>query len=110
MSVGWPPTRRYAGIDPEIRARLHRRARRRATRDSQFSRSQPTEWRPNEVRNPHGILDDYFTHDTAWEFIARLLEGGEDVEVINLNSPPGAVGYVMNVELEPNMPRLYIKL
>ena len=30
--------------------------------------------------------------------------------MINLNTPPGSVGYVMNVELEPNMPKLYIKL
>ena len=110
MSVGWPSARRHAVIDGETQDRLARRARRRATRDSQFSRSRPTDWRPTEVRNPRGVLDDHFTPDTARDFIASLLEDGEDVEVIDLHTPPGAIAYVMCVELEPNMPKVYIKL
>lgn len=110
MSVGWPPARRCGGIDSETRDRLALRARRRATRSSKFSRERPTDWRPTEVRNPRGVLDEFFTNDTAWDFIASRLEDGQDVEVIDLNSPPGAVGYVMRVEIEPNLPKLYIKL
>ena len=110
MSVGCPSARRHAGIDRETRDRWARRARRRAARDSQFSRSRPTDWRPTEVRNPRGVLDDHFTPDTAWAFIASLLEDGEDVEVIDRNKPLGAIAYVMCVELEPNMPKSYINL
>ena len=110
MSAGWPPARRHAGIDRETRDRLARRARRRATRDSQFSSSRPTDWRPTEVRNPRGVFDDHFTPEPPWDFIPSLLEDGQDVEVIDLHTPPGAIAFVMCVELEPNIPKVYIKL
>ena len=40
----------------------------------------------------------------------ELLEKGHPIEPITLKKPPGAKGYVMKVELEPNTPKLYIKL
>jgi hypothetical protein len=62
------------------------------------------------VRNPDGVLDRYFTSLTAWELIATRLEDGEEVEVIELRKPKGAKGYVMRIDLGPEIPRLYVKL
>ena len=55
-------------------------------------------------------IDTHFTDSTAWEFIARRLECGEDVEVIELDKPKGAKGYVMTIALQPGVPALYVKL
>lgn len=71
-----PRKRRSAGIDYETRNRLASRARRRATRDHQFSLLRPTDWRPTTVRNHWGVLDEDFTPYTAWEFVASRLEDG----------------------------------
>ena len=75
-----------------------------------FTRDRPTDWRPTEVRNPNGVLDPYFTRSTAWDFIASRLEAGEAVEVIELQQPAGAMGYVMKIDLGLGLPELYVKL
>ncbi len=93
-----------------IRRELIVLARRRHARTSQFSRNRPTDWRPDQVRNPHGILDRYFTKAGAWEFIAARLEVGHPVEIVELRKPPGAKGYVMKIDIEPDQPQLYVKL
>ena len=98
------------GIDEATRRQLVILARRPRARSSEFSRERPTDWRPNQVRNPNGILDRHFTDLTAWELIAERLEAGEEVEVIELRKPPGARGYVMRIHLESDLPELYIKL
>ncbi len=85
-------------------------ARRVNARISIFSQDRPTKWRPNEVRNPDGVLDTHFTESTAWELIATRLENGEEVEVIELNQPKGAKGYVMLIDLGSDVPDLYVKL
>ena len=79
-------------------------------RTSVFTRERPSDWRPGQVRNPNGILDDHFTDSTAWELIAERLEAGEHVEVIDLRQPRGARGYVMRIDLGPELPKLYVKL
>lgn len=74
-----------------------------------------------QERSAHGVAADYgseprrgmapfFTATTAWEFIASRLEAGEEVEVINLRKPPGSKGYVMKIDLELGLPKLYVKL
>lgn len=75
-----------------------------------FSKAQPTDWRPGQVRNPDGILDTHFTDAAAWEFIASTLENGHPVEVVELRKPAGATGYVMKIDIEPERPQLYVKL
>ena len=56
------------------------------------------------------MLDTHFTPSTAWELIATRLENGEEVEVIELNQPRGAKGYVMLIDLGSDVPDLYVKL
>ena len=85
-------------------------ARRSRSRTTAFSRDRPTDWRPGDVRNPGGVLDTHFTDSTAWAFIASRLASGEEVQVIELHAPKGAKGYVMKIDLEPDMPALYVKL
>ena len=86
------------------------RARRSRTRTATSTVKRPTKWPPTEVCNPDGWLDTHFTVTTAREFIATKLEEGEPVEVIELNRPKGAKGYVMKIELRPGEPKLYMKL
>ena len=56
------------------------------------------------------MLDTYFTNAAAWKFIASKLEGGHPVEVMELQKPAGAKGYVMKIYIEPGQSRLYVKL
>ena len=98
------------GIDEATRHQLAILARRPHARTSAFSRERPSDWCPNQVRNPDGILDTYFTDSTAWRLIAERLEAGEEVEVIELTQPRGARGYVMRIDLGSDLPELYIKL
>lgn len=100
----------HAGIDDETRRQLVSLARSPRARKSQFNPSQPTDWRPGQVRNPDGVLDMYFTSLTAWDLIATRLEEGEEVDVIELRQPKGAKGYVMRIDLGPEVPKLYVKL
>lgn len=99
-----------AGIDEETRHQLVVLARRSAARITVFRRDRPTDWRPGKVRNPDGLLDTHFTDASAWELIATRLEHGEEVRVIELQMPKGAKGYVMTIDLGPNVPALYVKL
>ena len=109
MGVGRSPNS-HSGIDEAMRWQLVTLARRVNARISTFSQDRPTKWRPNEVRNPDGVLDTHFTESTAWELIATRLENGEEVEVIELNQPKGAKGYVMLIDLGSDVPDLYVKL
>lgn len=97
-------------IDDSTRHQLVVLARRSNARVTEFSPARPTDWRPGEVRDPAGTLWLYFTRTSAWELIADLLEGGHDVETVELRKPPGAKGYVMKIDLESNKPPLYVKL
>lgn len=85
-------------------------ARRSNSRVTEFHPDRPTKWCPGQVRNPDGVLDSYFTDISAWEFVAAMLENGHPVEVMRLDKPPGAKGYVMKIDIEPDKPKLYIKL
>ena len=95
-------------IDDSTRRLLVQRVRSRKSRTKEFHLDRPVDWRPGEVRNPNGILDLCFTDITAWGFIADRLEDGETVEVVPLRKPKGARGYVMKVELGPEV--VYVKL
>ena len=77
---------------------------------TEFRRNRPTVWQPDQVRNPNGVLDQYFNDETAWELIAQKLEEGHPVEEIELKKPPGKKGYEMKIQLEPDQPLLYVKL
>ena len=97
-------------IDSETRHQLALLARRSRARSNDFSAYRPTDWRPNQVRNPNGQLDGYFTDLTAWNLVAERLEQGEEVDVIDLHQPKGAKGYVMMIDLGPMEPMVYVKL
>lgn len=95
-------------IDDSTRRELAVLARRPRARQTEFSPARPTVWQPRQVCNPDG--DFPFTDAGAWDLIASKLESGLDVEVITLENPPGATGYVMKIELESTAPTLYVKL
>lgn len=97
-------------IDEATRRHLVVLARRKDARITAFSRDRPTDWRPGQVRNPAGLLDTHFTDAAAWELIASRIEDGHALEIVRLDQPPGATGYVMKVDLAPGQPQLYVKL
>ena len=66
----------------------------------------PRDWRPHEVLNP---LDGQpFTDAGAWEYIAELLEQGQELEESLQDQPAGVTAYVMQVALPDRT--LYIKV
>ena len=83
---------------------------RRGARTSEFTTASPIDWRPGQVPNPEGLLLPYFDDRSAWELIASRLESGHDVQTITLEQPPGKTGYVMEIDLNPGRPLLYVKL
>ena len=99
-------------LHPETRRELTLLARRGSARIVKFDPAAPSDWRPDQVRNPDGVLDPYFTDTTAWEFIATKLEEMHPVEIIELEKPPGKKGYVMKIDIGPGSktPQLYVKL
>ena len=110
MSASRSAGKRLQGVDEATRGQLVRAARNARTRTTAFTSQRPTDWQPTQVRNPDGILDEYFTDAAAWEFIATRLEAGEEVEVIPLRKPRGAKGFVMKIKLQSDRPKLYVKL
>lgn len=99
-----------AGIDEAIRRQLIVLARRPGAHIAEFRPGRPIDWRPRQVRNPNGRLDTHFTNATAWKLIADRLERGQEVTIIELDQPKGAKGYVMSIDLGPDVPCLYVKL
>ena len=107
---GDPKQASFVSIDAETRRQLIVLARRKRARVVEFTPSRPSEWRPGEVANPQGVFDDYFTTQSAWEFIASKLQEEHEVEVVSLRQPPGAKGYVMHIEAEAGHPPVYVKI
>ena len=59
------------------------------------------------MRDPHS--GEVFTERGAWHFIADVLENGHPVDAVVLENPQGKTGYVMLVDIGPDVPKLYIK-
>ena len=97
-------------ISKEIRHQLSVLARRSKSRETAFTKSTPTDWRPQTVRNPSSHLGMAFSEAEAWELITTKLEEGHSVETITLDQPKGKIGYVMKICLTKDSPSLYVKL
>lgn len=98
------------GIDIAIRKELIALARRADARKVDWSPTSPTVWQPSTVRNPNGILDQYFTTSSAWEFIAEQLEAGCEVTTVELRKPLGKKAYVLKIKVDANTPMIYVKV
>src|SRR5437867_7651283 len=83
-------------------------AGRKESRVVGWSKGMPSEWNPEQVKNPES--GHYFTLNGAWQFIADLLLAGQPLEEITLTEPPGKLAYVMRVKLESGSPEVYIKV
>lgn len=95
-------------VSAEIRSLLARYARKRGTRDTQFTRERPTKWRPSEVTDPK--TNEPFTQDSSWELVVDLLEKNHELKMVILRKPKDKKGYVMKVCLKEGDPHVYIKL
>lgn len=83
-------------LDPEaIRREAAILARRRRARTTEFRRDSPCDWRPMTVMNPEDGQP--FTSESAWMFIADLLDAGHPMECVELQQPAGKPGYVLIV-------------
>src|SRR5580700_2119597 len=81
------PTARPEDVRREL-GRLCRRSRCRKL-------GWPRDWRPRAVVDPRDPDRQVFTEVGAWEFIAELLESGQEIKEIELEHPPGRTAYVM---------------
>ena len=98
-----------APIDDELRRQLALCASKKQRRVVYTpAKGPPCKWKPTTVVNPESGLP--FTAVSAWQLVAKLIEGGHPIERIVLRNPKGAHGYVLKVELEAGRPLLYIKL
>lgn len=73
-----------------------------------FTKKQPTHWSPHTVTDPS--TGQPFTSFGCLDFIKNLLENKYPIEVIVLDKPPGAAGYVMKVVPGGGDAEIYIKL
>jgi hypothetical protein len=51
-----------------------------------------------------------FTEDGAWDYVARSIADGIEIEVIDLDNPPGKKAYVMNLPSHDSQIPIYVKL
>jgi hypothetical protein len=51
-----------------------------------------------------------FTEAGAWDYVAEVIEAGHAIEVLTLDTPRGAVAYVLIVPQGPAIPPIYIKV
>ncbi|MCY4151136.1 MAG: hypothetical protein OXE94_02730 [Aestuariivita sp.] len=93
-----------------VRKELSILARRTKPGITTFSKEMPTDWRPDRVTNPNGVLDTHFTEASAREFIATMPENVHSIEEVKLRKPRGSKGYVMKIDLDPSQKQLYVKL
>ena len=96
------------GIDDSLRQEVARRARDKRRRQSLFTATEPCDWRPRQVLHPAAGVP--FTDAGAWNFIADLLESGQEVKTKRLDRPAGQIGYVMVVKGHRECPEIYIKV
>lgn len=96
-------------VDDATRRQLEYRCRSRKSRRNKFSSDMPTHWDPGSLRDPRAP-DEFFSTDTAWEFIADHIKNGCEIEIILLEKPPGKRGYVLKLAGHPDSVVIYVKL
>jgi hypothetical protein len=95
-------------IPDDIRRRLAAFASSRRTRTRAFTRDRPCDWQANSLTDPRSNCP--FTEDGAWEYVAEQIIGGIEIEVIELEHPPGKRGYVMKLPSSNTSISFYVKL
>lgn len=95
-------------VPEEIRRRLAAFASSRRTRNREFTRDRPCDWQATGLTDPRSKVP--FTDDGAWEYIAEQIIAGVEIEVIELEHPPGKRGYVMKLPSANTQIAIYVKL
>lgn len=67
-------------------------------------------WTPQEVFHPKKKGERVFVAREAWDFILECLESEVEIEVIKLDTPKDADGWVMKVPTDKFPRPIYIKL
>ena len=67
-------------------------------------------WTPQEVFHPKKKRDQVFVAREAWDFILECLESEVEIEVIKLDIPKDADGWVIKVPTDKFPRPIYIKL
>ena len=107
MIDAWFRPPKILNEDDPRRFELTRLARDRRRRVAKSTTTRPARWQPASVHNPDDGNSE-FTNDGAWELIASQLESGHRVEIMALDKPKGATGYVMKIRLDNSHPQLYV--
>ena len=95
-------------VTDELRRRLTLWAGSRRTRRRDFRPDRPCDWRATGMTDPR--TGEAFTEDGAWEYVAQLITRGTEIEVIDLDIPPGKKGFVMHLPSHDAQTPIYVKL
>jgi hypothetical protein len=96
------------GVPDETRNRLATWACSRRTRTREFRSDRPCDWRATGMTDPRS--GEIFTEDGAWEYAAEMIRSGVDIEIVELDHPPGKKGYVMLIPSHDPTTAIYVKL
>jgi len=108
MNEFGPPAEDAATRIARVRRELALLAKRSEARIVATHRDRPCKWWPGTVKS--AVSDMTFTEAGAWHFVVERLEAGEVLEEVVLRKPPGKLGYVMKVRVDPAHELIYIKL
>lgn len=94
-------------VPENIRQELIRLSSREGTRRSVFTDRAPTDWNPNNARDPRS--GEPYTRVGAWERVHAELVGGCEIKRVALDKPPGKTGYTFHF-VDAVGRRIYVKL
>jgi len=95
-------------VSDEIKSRLAALCCSRRTRNRDFLPSRPCDWRSTGMTDPRS--GEVFTEDGAWKYVAEMIERGVQIEIIELDQPPGKTGYTMLLPSHDPKSPIYVKL
>lgn len=97
-------------VSEDIRREIVRLSSSGRTRRVDFSPSEPCEWKPTSITDPRS--GKYFSDASAWEFLADCFERAllGDIYRVELDRPPGKLGYTLQVPGVTGKPPIYMKV
>ena len=106
----WFRSLAFLNEDARRRVELTRLARDRRHRLTKSTPARPSRWQPASVCNPDDRNKRVSPTTALGKLVASKLEIGHRIQIMELQKPKGATGYVMQIRLDSSpSPLLYVK-